>query len=126
MTETKKLIPGETQIGTVISKDNNGMIRDFSIYYGNVASPIIDGNILHMKEERYLDMLKTFLESETGREYEIPAEDEVKQATIEMLNRETRLKRQKEQKEFEKTYNNPGNIPEPMQDVFDKDRKSVV
>ena len=115
------MIPGETTIGTVVSKDNNGLIRDFSIYYGNVASPVVDGNVLHMKEDRYLNMLKTFLETDIGKEYEMPTEEEVKQATIEMLNRETRQKKQKEKKqrgENQESYN-PGNEPLQMEQVFE-------
>lgn len=92
----RELIPGETQIGAVTSKDKDGLIRDFQIYYGNVAAPIIDGEVLHLKEERYREMLKEFLLSDIGQEYEEPTEEEIKAASIEMLNRETKAKAYRE------------------------------
>lgn len=97
----RELIPGETQIGAVTSKDKDGLIRDFQIYYGNVAAPIIDGEVLHLKEERYQEMLKEFLLSDIGQEYEEPTEEEIKAASIEMLNRETKAKAYREKMQQE-------------------------
>jgi len=99
MSELKKLETGKTEIGKVVAKDQDGMIRDFVIYYGNAASPLVDGNVMHLKENRYQEMLKAFLESEDGREYEAPSEEEIRQATIEMLNRETKAKQYQEEQE---------------------------
>ena len=99
MSELKKLEVGKTEIGKVVAKDQDGMIRDFVIYYGNAASPLVDGNVMHLKENRYQEMLKAFLESEDGREYEAPTEEEIRQATIEMLNRETKAKQYQEEQE---------------------------
>ncbi len=99
MSELKKLETGKTEIGKVVAKDQDGMIRDFVIYYGNAASPLVDGSVMHLKENRYQEMLKAFLESEDGREYEAPTEEEIRQATIEMLNRETKAKQYQEEQE---------------------------
>ena len=67
MSELKKLEPGKTEIGKVVSKDQDGMIRDFVIYYGNAASPLVDGNVMHLKESRYQEMLRISLSRKTER-----------------------------------------------------------
>ena len=88
----KKLEAGVTEIGTIKGADEDGYIRTFTILYGNVADPVIDGEVLHLEEPRYKKMLKEFLDSEEGMKYEVPSEEEVQEACEYMLNQENEVK----------------------------------
>ena len=88
----RRLQAGITAIGEINGKDNRNMIQKFTILYGNVADPIVDGKIMHLREDLYKDMLNKFLESEEGKKYQIPSDDEVEQAIIDMRNREEEVK----------------------------------
>ena len=99
----RNLVPGQTKIGTQNAKDKNNIILTFTVYYGNVLEPPIDGKIGHLPKNNYRTMLEEFLNSEEGEEYAIPTEDEVEQASKDMLNKETEiLMRAKLQQEREK------------------------
>lgn len=92
----KELVPGKTQIGQIDGK-YEGLYRKFTIYYGNVASPVINNNVLHLSENKYMEMLKTFLSSKEGSEYRIPSETEIKSTIKNMINEETRIKNAREE-----------------------------
>ena len=96
-----KLQPGVTAIGEVNGKDSNNFIRKFTILYGNVADPVINGEVMHLKADLYKKMLMKFLDSEEGKIYEIPSDEEIEQASIDMLNKEEAAKQLERQKEEE-------------------------
>ena len=77
---TKKLVPGETKIGEIPSKDESGDIYIFSIYFGNLLVPVVNGKFRCLKEPKYREVLSTFLESDEGKEYVIPTEEEIQRA----------------------------------------------
>ena len=99
---TKPLIPGKTPIGKINGKVE-GQWRELTILYGNVATPVINNNFIHLKNDIYMDMLVKFLESEEGLEYIAPSEEEVNQATLHVLNIEEQVKN----KEKEETAKQP-------------------
>lgn len=86
---SKKLEAGVTFIGMIKAKDKNNILLDFDLLYGNVLTPPINGKIGHLPINKYNQILRDFLDSDEGREYDIPTEEEVEQASIEMLNKET-------------------------------------
>lgn len=88
---SKKLEVGKTFIGHVKAKDSNNILLDFELLYGNALKPPINGKIGHLPVNKYNDMLREFLDSEEGSEYDIPTEEEVEQASIEILNNEMRI-----------------------------------
>ena len=93
----KQLISGKTEIGKIDGK-YKGIFRNFTIYYGNVASPVIDNKVLHLNEEDYMNMLRDFLESDEGMEYDIPTGKEVKDTIRDLINQETMIVAAKEEK----------------------------
>ena len=101
LADQKKLEPGKTIIGTFPTKDESGIIHKYTVYYGNIVSPPIDGKYKPIKKERYMKMLKDFLESDDGLDYEIPTDEEIEDANIQMENRRTLLLAHKEQEEKE-------------------------
>lgn len=93
----KKLEPGITAIGQIKGKDNKNMIRSFTILYGNLVDPPNeDGEIKSLKDSLYREKLNEFLESEEGKKYLIPSDEEIEQASIDMQNRIEAVKQQKE------------------------------
>ena len=99
---TKPLIPGKTPIGKINGKVE-GQWRELTILYGNVATPVIKNNFIHLKNDVYMEMLVKFLESEEGLEYIAPSEEEVNRATLHVLNIEEQVKN----KEKEETMKQP-------------------
>jgi len=99
-----KLEPGKTKIGTALLKDEETqIITEFTVFYGNVLSPVINREVVHLPKEEYNKMLEAFLNEEQlpeeqftiepgGGEYDIPTRREVLLATIEMLNIEKQIK----------------------------------
>ena len=86
----------QTVIGKIDGK-YKGIYQTFPIYYGNVASTVVDNKILHLKQEDYEEMLKNFLNSEEGMEYRIPTDYEVKKAIRDVINEETKANIQREE-----------------------------
>lgn len=85
-----KLIPGQTKIGTTVRKDNNDVI-EFTVYYGNVLQPLIDGKVMHLTVDEYLKTLFEFLQSEEGKAYDKPTADEAQRACDEMVDKEHKV-----------------------------------
>lgn len=102
----KKLEPGKTIIGKIDGKVE-GVYRNFTVYYGNVVDPVINGKMYHLPEPDYMSLLKEFLQSNDGQQYQVPTVSEVKQAVKELINQEEQIrsaqdeKRAKLQKELE-------------------------
>lgn len=71
--ELKKLIAGETVIGTIIFNKPNGEQLEVPILYGNAA--IVDQRYVFPKKATYDAMLDKFLKEHEG-EYERPLEEE--------------------------------------------------
>ncbi len=101
MADPKKLQPGQTKIGTLAAKDENGMVKEYTICYGNIAFPQRNGKYMHLRNEKYREMLTKFLDSDEGLNYESPTEEEIEKARIAVLNREAILKKKQEEKERE-------------------------
>lgn len=112
-----ELEAGKTVLGTAKLLDpSNGVPLDFTVYYGNALSPIIDGNVVHLPPDDYLAMLDAFLNDEQldpknfpgyyvekGGEYEIPTKKQVEDAIAEMVRRERIAKQNIARQEQEKT-----------------------
>ncbi|MBR3252111.1 MAG: hypothetical protein IKF80_10420 [Erysipelotrichaceae bacterium] len=96
--ELLELIPGKTQIGT-LRGNWNGTHRTMSIMYGNVASPVIDGQVLRLPEDKYMEMLESFLESEEGLKYRVPTRAESSKAIDDMLTLQEEVDRKRAEKE---------------------------
>lgn len=75
----KPLSIGNTRIGTKRGM-YNGAYRELSIYYGNYVKPMIGGQFLRMDETAYRHILEDFLNSDEGRKYKIPTEEEYSHA----------------------------------------------
>ena len=60
----------------------------FSVYYGNYVSPLIDGEFVHLQENEYQALLKTFLESDAGKEYRTPTKEEMAKAEAAVVESE--------------------------------------
>ena len=76
-----QLVPGETLIGTKTGKIG-GEFRELDIYYGNYVLPLIRNNFLVLKKDEYLRMLNGFLDSEEGKIYERPSEEQIEQSFV--------------------------------------------
>lgn len=102
--ELKKLVPGETVIkelkGTV-----QGKYGVFHVYYGNYVYPNYNGMDRIRDSKTYRDMVEDFLNSDEGKEYECPTEEEFIKAEEEVKNRihEYRERLEKEEESSEKT-----------------------
>jgi hypothetical protein len=98
-----KLEAGKTAIGTDIRKDANDNISEYTVYYGNILLPALEDRFGHLPQDQYDEMLKTFLRSKEGQKYDLPTKAEVKQASIDMWNRELQIiKEYKEKQEAQK------------------------
>lgn len=84
-TKLKKLIPGETQIGTKTGMIQ-GELRQIKIFYGNFINPmnIHNGKYVPLKKKEYLKILNEFLDSEEGKEYQRPDDDDINRAFTEV------------------------------------------
>lgn len=93
----KELEPGKTIIGKIDGKVE-GVYRNFTVYYGNVVDPVINGKMFHLPESDYMSLLKEFLQSEDGQQYQIPTVNEVKQAVKDLINQEEQIRSAQEEK----------------------------
>ena len=71
---TKKLEIGQTKIATVRAK-YKGIAGNFDVYYGNICVPYVNGKMMILPKEKYLNLLKSFLRNE-GDEYIAPTIEE--------------------------------------------------
>ena len=116
--EKRKLIPGETLIGTrtVIDSRDDNCPRTIEIYYGNYVNPPVrsaDGrHYIPMKSRKYLEILNAFLDSEEGQEFERPSEQEINDASAEVFEVVENHFRQEQRREVSGTIQ-PGrkNVP---------------
>ena len=60
MAEPKKMEPGRTKIGTITAKDENEMVKEYTICFGNIAFPQKNGKFMHLRNERYREILSNF------------------------------------------------------------------
>jgi len=83
--EPKKFVPGETLIGTKTGTIQ-GELKQIRIFYGNFINPmnIHNGRYVPLKKKEYLKILEEFLNSEEGRGYERPSEEEINEAFTEV------------------------------------------
>ena len=77
MAEPKKMEPGRTKIGTITAKDENEMVKEYTICFGNIAFPQKNGKFMHLRDERYREILSKFLDSDEGLNYIAPTEEEI-------------------------------------------------
>ena len=95
--QLKKLAIGETLIGSKFGR-YQGSLRELKIYYGGYVLPIIDNHFPTLKKEHYDQILEEFLNSEEGKQYERPTEQEKKEAQEKVrlveLNYEKQLQEQ--------------------------------
>ena len=91
-TELKKLVPGETLIG-VRTGTVQGELRQISIFFGNFVNPmnIHNGRYVPLKKKEYLKILNEFLDSEEGRQYQKPTEEEINSAFAEVKESASRF-----------------------------------
>lgn len=106
----KKLEPGVTQIGITNLLDEDGVLIqyengkfDFNILYGNILTPFVNGEILHLPPDYYKTKLYDFLNTEEGQKYDMPTEEEIRNASAEMLRREQAFKKDMLKKAEQKT-----------------------
>ena len=108
-----KLEPGKTVIGTVNLEDDEGIIREFTVYYGNALEPIINGILGKMDDADYEKLLGAFLKEEEiddetievaegGGQYDIPTKAEVRKARIEIRNKYKTILNQMEKERQDK------------------------
>ena len=85
-TKLKKMIPGETQIGTKTGTIQ-GELRQIRIFYGNFVNPmnIHNGKYVPLKKKEYLKILNEFLDSDEGKEYQRPSEEDIDRAFTEVM-----------------------------------------
>lgn len=77
----KKLIPGETSIGSFSIKDKaTGNPVTYTVYFGNAVLPRINGQLRHLPEESYKAMLVSFFQKGGADDYEAPSDEEIKAA----------------------------------------------
>lgn len=112
--ELMQLEPGKTILGkTYLQDEASKEIMEFTVYYGNALSPLVNNKVMHMPDETYKKMLEAFLNEDDsdsnefiiekgGFGYEIPTQREVRNASIEMINREQRAQKQLEKEHQEK------------------------
>lgn len=79
MSEEKKFLePGKTEIGKVLGT-YNGQAMNMTIFYGNSVFPTVKKNgkeeFVHLKEDKYLQMLNDFFKTEEGKKYKRPSKD---------------------------------------------------
>ena len=130
---TRKLEAGITKIGETCITDKNGVLYqcepgkyDFNILYGNILTPFINGEIFHLPPDIYVSRLYDYLNTDEGRQYEMPSKEEIRNASLEMIRREQALKSdlQKKAKENSEIQNEAIIQQEPVKDV--KEEESEV
>lgn len=72
----KKLEPGITKIGIISPKSKDGSISEYNLYFGNAVYK--DNKVLGVHENVYMEKVKKFLDSEEGKDYEKPTDEEIK------------------------------------------------
>lgn len=82
----KKLEPLGTVIGALSVKLPNGSFHTFQVLYGGALYPWVDGKMQYVKQDMYKKILRDFLSSEEGKEYEVPTETEIMEVRTEILN----------------------------------------
>lgn len=95
---TLNLIPGKTKIGEIEGNYHNSY-ETFEVYYGNILTPIINDEFLHLPYNDYIEMLTNFLESDDGYAYKAPTGNDIKLATKEMIDFEKRYLGEKNKQE---------------------------
>lgn len=93
----KQLEPRKTVIGTFEGR-YEGIFNTFTLYYGNVVDPMVNGKILHLPEKVYNEMLGKFLETHKD-EYAVPTKGDVKLATTDLINAEVEIVKVKKEQE---------------------------
>ena len=91
----KELEAAKTKIGEKVGS-YKGRYTIFSVFYGNYVSPTIDGEFVHLKEDEYENILNDFFVSEEGQEYRRPEAEEIKKASMMVLNSEIMYLKEKE------------------------------
>lgn len=84
----KPLEVGTTVIGTRTGLYKNKMVS-LPVKYGNYIYPPIGDEYIHLKPNRYYDLLNKFLHSEEGKEYIYPSRDEIEEASKLVICRES-------------------------------------
>jgi hypothetical protein len=64
------------------------MVKEYTICFGNIAFPQKNGKFMHLRDERYREILSKFLDSDEGLDYIAPTEEEIEKVRIAVLNRE--------------------------------------
>lgn len=82
----KKLEPLGTVIGALSVKLPDGSFHTFQVLYGGALYPWVDGKMQYVKQDMYKKILRDFLNSEEGKEYEVPTETEIMEVRTEILN----------------------------------------
>lgn len=85
MSRNRQLEPLKTVIATITS-DFGGIERKFKVYYGNACEPLVNGEMLHLGEEDYIELLTKFLSDEEC-EYNVPSTSEVQKVSSEIANK---------------------------------------
>lgn len=87
MSENKrKLEPLETVVGALTAKMPDGSFQTFQVLYGGALYPWVNGKMQYVKQDTYKNILRDFLNTEEGRQYEVPTETEIMQVRTEILN----------------------------------------
>lgn len=133
---TKKLEVGRTKIATVRAK-YKGVSGNFDVLYGNICIPYVDGKMMILPKEKYLDLLKSFLKNE-GVEYIAPTLEEAstiadrvwaryeetsrRQKEEELLKAEAQKNIEEQQKDVsEDKESEENNLPEPTHEEISEE-----
>ena len=111
----KALEVGRTKLGEINAITKEGKYVTLSVFYGNYLYPMVDGEYQHQTQEAYMGLLKAFLDSEAGREYKIPTQQEINAACLAVANREKEFiekARAEKERETEKNRKQPTPIYE--------------
>lgn len=111
---TKKLEVGRTKIATVRAK-YKGVSGNFDVLYGNICIPYVDGKMMILPKEKYLDLLKSFLKNE-GVEYIAPTLEEASTIADRVWARYEETSRRQKEEELLKAEAQK-NIEEQQKDV---------
>ena len=134
---TKKLEVGRTKIATVRAK-YKGVSGNFDVLYGNICIPYVDGKMMILPKEKYLDLLKSFLKNE-GVEYIAPTLEEAstiadrvwaryeetsrRQKEEELLKAEAQKNIEEQQKDVsEDKESEENNLPEPTHEEISEEK----
>lgn len=102
----EELLVGRTKIGTSPRTIlDTGEIIEFEVYYGNVLLPLVEGEVKHLPDKEYIEILAKFLSSEQGAGYRVPTTEEIAAASQEMYNREIAIRNK--QQAADQTNSNP-------------------